>query len=179
MKLTDPGKYKAPPRSAIEILEMLPEGTLAEMINNTIYMAPAPSFRHQGVLSSLHTEINVFVKNNKLGKCIVSPIDVYFDNENVLQPDIVFIRNANLPIVKEGKIKGAPDLIVEVLSGDKKYDLEYKKNVYEKFAVKEYFIVDPTNSEVISYLHDGKKFAKKESKKGKIKSLLLKKSFPF
>ena len=45
--------------------------------------------------------------------------------------------------------------------------------------VKEYFIVDPSNKEVITYWHNGKKYIKQESKKGKIKSALLKKSFTF
>jgi Uma2 family endonuclease len=180
MKLADSRKkYKAPPRTAMEVFEMLPEGTLAEVINNIIYMSPAPSFQHQTVLTNLVAELNTFIRKNKLGNCVAAPVDVYFDDKNALQPDIVFIKNANLSIVKEGKIKGSPDLIVEVLSPDKKYDIEYKKGVYEKFAVKEYFIVDPANKEVISYLHDGKKFVKQESKKGKIKSLLLKKSFSF
>ena len=52
-------KFKAPPRTAMEVFEMLPEGTLAEVINNVIYMSPAPLFNHQDVLSDLHTTMNL------------------------------------------------------------------------------------------------------------------------
>lgn len=158
---------------------MLPEGTLAEVIDNTLYMAPAPLFEHQDVIGNLHTDINIFVRQNSLGKCVAAPTDVYFDDNNIVQPDILFIAMKNLGIIQNGKIKGAPDLIVEALSSNRKHDLEKKRVLYEKFGVKEYFIVDPHTKEVITYYHDGKKYIPQESKKGKLKSKLLKKTFSF
>jgi len=56
---------------------------------------------------------------NNLGKCVFAPVDVYLGDSSVVQPDIIFIANANAGIIKDGKVKGAPDLIVEVLSGNK------------------------------------------------------------
>jgi len=173
-------KYNLPPRTAMEVFEMLPEGTLAEVINNVIYMSPAPSFDHQDVLGNLHTTMNMFVREHRLGKCIIAPLDVFFDDRNALQPDIVFITNQNMHIVKDGKVKGAPDLIVEVLSpGNKKHDTERKKPIYEKHGVREYFIIDPRTADVFAYyLVDGK-YVKQESMKGKVKSKLLGKTFSF
>jgi len=157
---------------------MLPEGTLAEVIDNTLYMAPSPVFDHQDVVGDLHTALNSYIKSLKLGKCIIAPMDVFFDNENIVQPDIIFISKDNLGIIHK-KVEGVPDLVVEVLSINRKHDLERKKVLYEKFGVKEYFIVDPTSKETITYYHDGKKYIQQESKKGKIKSKLLKKKFSF
>ncbi len=172
--------FKSPPRTAMEVFEMLPEGTLAEVINNVIYMSPAPSFEHQDVSLELAASIRVYASSSNLGKCVVSPIDIYFDDKNVFQPDIIFISNENMDIVKEGKVRGAPDVIVEVLSpGNKKHDTERKKPVYEKFGVKEYFIIDPKTKEVFSYYLSGKQYVKQESSKGKIKSVVLKKTFGF
>ena len=109
-----------------------------------------------------------------------SPIDVFFDNMNALQPDILFIADENMGIIKKGKVKGSPDLIIEILSpGNRKHDTEKKKTIYEKFGVKEYFIVDPENKETITWYLTGKKYAKQESVKGRIKSKLLKKTFSF
>ncbi len=172
-------KFKNPPRTAMEVFEMLPEGTLAEVINNLIYMSPSPDFDHQYLLSNLHTDINIFTRKFNSGKCIVSPIDVFLGNKNAVQPDIVFIASDNSGIIQNGKIKGAPDLIIEILSGNKKHDLVVKKSLYEEFGVKEYFIIDPSDKTVISYYYDGEKFILQESKKGKIKSKLLKKVFTF
>ncbi len=106
-------------------------------------------------------------------------MNVYLSDKNVVQPDILFIATANLGIIQNGKIKGAPDLIIEILSTNRKYDIEDKKAVYEKFGVKEYFIVDPATKETFSYYHDGAKYIQQETKNGKLKSKLLKKVFSF
>jgi Uma2 family endonuclease len=173
-------QYQQPPRTALEVFEMLPEGTLAEVINNVIYMSPAPSFPHQDVCTQLAAVIRMHTSAENLGKCIASSIDVYFDNTNVFQPDIIFISNGNMGIVKDEKVKGAPDLIVEVLSsGNKKHDTERKRPVYEKHGVKELFIIDPRSKEVITYYLVNNKFIKQESFTGRITSMLLNKSFSF
>jgi Uma2 family endonuclease len=170
---------KLPPRNALEVFEMLPEGTLAEVIDNTIYMPPSPDFWHQDTSATLHTLMNMHVTTQHLGKCIAAPMDVYLDDRNIVQPDILFISAANLSIVKDAKIKGTPDLFVEIISGNRKYDKKTKKDLYEAFRVIEYFIVDPANKEVITYYHDGNKFVKQESKRGRIASRLLDKEFAF
>ena len=172
-------EYITPPRTAMEVFEMLPEGTLAEVINNKLYMSPSPSFNHQEILSDLFFEIKGHVKANDLGKCVFSPMDVYLGDKNAVQPDILFIATNNLGIVQKGKIIGAPDLIVEALSQDRKHDLETKKKLYEEFGVKEYFIIDPSNKEVFSYFLQGKKYVFQESKKGEMHSNILKKTFLF
>lgn len=170
---------RLPPRTALEVFELLPEGTLAEVIDNTIYMSPAPLFTHQEVLGDLYNAIYLHIKLQNLGKCVVSPIDVYLDNDNIVQPDIVFISTSNLDIIKTGKIRGTPEILVEILSSNRKHDLEKKKALYEKFGVKEYFIVDPATKETVTYYHDGEKYVVQQSKPGKIKSKLLKKVFTF
>lgn len=174
-------KYQPPPRTGMDVFMMLPEGTLAEVINDVIYISPSPSFHHQDLLLELATQIRGYLKKNKLGTCVSAPMDVFFDNKNAVQPDILVILSENLVMLTdEGKIKGAPDLIVEFLSpGNKKHDTEKKKGLYEKFGVKEYFIIDPENEETITYYLVNKKFVKQESVKGKIKSKLLKKVFTF
>lgn len=171
--------FHQPPCTAMEVYELLPEGTLAEVINNTIYMSPVPTFQHQNILGNLFSDINLYVREKQLGNCLVAPVDVFFDAMNALQPDIVFISTANMGIVQDGKIKGSPDLIVEILSTNRKYDEVDKKLIYQRFGGKEYFIVDPSDKSVISYYHDGKKYQLQDSKKGKVKSKILKNTFNF
>ena len=172
-------QLKLPPRTALEVFEMLPEGTLAEVIDNTIYMPPSPTFEHQDILGDLYTPINSHVKSLKLGKCVVSPMDVYLSNRYVVQPDILFITTANLGIIQNGKIKGAPDLIIEILSTNRKYDIEDKKAVYETFGVKEYIVVDPVTRETFSFYHNGKKYVQQKTRTAELKSKLLSKVFDF
>ena len=170
---------QSPPRTAMEVFELLPEGTLAEVINNVLYMPPSPTVTHQIITTNIGSELNTFVRQNGLGLCLLSPIDVYLGDNNVVQPDLVFIARKNLGIIKNDKIKGVPDLIVEILSGDKKHDLERKKEVYEAFGVKEYFIINQVDNEVITYYFDAGKFTMQESTKGKLQSKLLNNTFSF
>jgi Uma2 family endonuclease len=174
-------KYQPPPRTGMEVFMMLPEGTLAELINDAIYISPSPNYHHQDLSGELSMQIRAHVKKNKLGTCVSAPMDVFLDNRNAVQPDVLVILADSLVILTDdGKIKGAPDLIIEILSpGNKKHDTEKKKTLYEKFGVKEYFIIDPDNKDTTAYYLAHNKFVKQESVKGKVKSKLLKKVFAF
>lgn len=101
-------------------------------------------------------------------------MDVYFTEQNIYQPDILFISNERQHIIEDGKIDGAPDLIIEVLSkGTEKLDRITKKAVYEKCGVLEYWIVDPkTKSTNGCKLYKGK-FIDIPSSMGTIPSVLL------
>jgi Uma2 family endonuclease len=172
-------KYQPPPRTGMEVFMLLPEGTLAELINDTIYMSPAPNYDHQDIISELVMQIRAYVKKNRLGSCVTTT-DVFFDEKNVFEPDILFISKANLDIIQQKKIQGCPDLIIEILSpGNKDHDKIIKKAAYEKFGVKEYFIVDPENKEIITWYLTGKRYTKQVSVRAKIKSKLLKRTFSF
>jgi Uma2 family endonuclease len=169
------------PETAVDVFKLLPDGVYCQVINNTIYMSPAPSFEHQEVIIEVGFQLYGHIKKNRLGKCVVSPVDVYLDKHNAYQPDILFISNENLSIIgKDGRVHGAPDLVVEVLSpSNADDDRKKKKVVYERCGVKEYFIVDPAKKDITSYYLSGNKFEKGLAQKGKIISRMLKKTFKF
>ena len=124
---------------------LLPPELRCELINNTIYIPPTPTFHHQDLSSELETILKNFVRKNKLGKIIHAPLDVVLSEDIVLQPDVMFISNEQMAQVKI-HFHGAPALVVEILSpGTAKYDRTTKKDLYEKFGVQEYWIVDPAN----------------------------------
>ena len=142
-----------PPRTAMEVFKMLPEGTLAEVIDNQLYMSPSPVFNHQDILMEIASQLRSALKSK--ARIAISPFDVYLDEiSNAVQPDIVVILNEN-----PGKLKrhfhGVPDLLVEILSpGNRDHDTVVKKNLYEKFGVREYWIVDPESKHVDIYTLD-------------------------
>lgn len=138
---------------------LLPEGTLCQLIYGELIMSPAPSPKHQDIVKKLFLIFNNTIDKNKLGITYFSPVDVYFDEENILQPDIVIIFKENYNKIKEKFIQGAPDIVVEVLSTTNAYyDLKFKKNIYERFNVKEYWIVDPMESSVEIFTNQNQKF---------------------
>ncbi|MCW5910728.1 MAG: Uma2 family endonuclease [Cyclobacteriaceae bacterium] len=172
--------YQIPPRTLLEVFKMLPEGTRAELIDNSLYMSPAPSTKHQDVIVSLASQIYVFTQKKKLGKTFVAPVDVFLNSKNAFQPDICFISKKNKGIIKEDGIYGAPDLVVEVLSpGSKKLDLTQKKDVYEAAGVREYWVVDPATKISQGFRLVKGAFVPLKKEKGKLVSVLLKQVFKF
>jgi len=173
--------HEKPPRTTMEVFKMLPEGTHCELINGTIYMSPAPTSRHQSLIVTLTGQFYNFVNETKSGEVFIGPIDVYLDSQkNAFQPDLIFIGNEKLHIIKEDGIYGAPDLVIEVLSpGTKSFDLTKKKKIYEKSSVKEYWVVDPQTRNAIGFKLSEKKFVEFKKEKGKITSALLCHTFKF
>ena len=130
-------------KSALAAFESLPEGTPAQLIGGEIIMSPAPNAKHQIVQWKLGTAISVFVLENNLGTMLYAPTDVHFSEDEVYQPDIIFIAREHSAIIKD-QIFGAPDLVVEILSPSNAYhDLRHKWRIYERYGVKEYWVVDP------------------------------------
>ena len=167
-------------RTAAEVFNILPEGILCQVIENVLYMSPAPQYDHQRLVMIISAKIHEFVSKKKLGECTPAPVDVYLDENNIYQPDIVYIDKANLSIIKSGKVKGTPDIVIEIMSpGNENYDKVKKRKVYEACGVKEYFIIHQRSKEVIAlYLKNGK-FEQAKKISNKIISKLLRKSFVF
>lgn len=162
-----------PPRTILEVWESLPEGTLAQIINNHLVMSPAPKSQHQQVLKKIFLQLNNYVEANNLGEVLFAPVDVYLDEENIYQPDILFIANDHLHII-EDSIKGAPDLIIEILSpGSERLDKVEKKNAYELHGVKEYWVINPSSKKVTGYQLMGNNYTEITSQNGVIVSAML------
>jgi Uma2 family endonuclease len=122
----------------------LPEGSPYQLIEGELIMTPSPLTEHQIISKNLELLIFIHVKKYNLGLALNAPIDVYLDNKNAYQPDIIFISNKNKDIIKKTGIDGSPDLVVEILSqSNAYYDKKVKKEVYERKGVLEYIIIDP------------------------------------
>lgn len=169
-----------PTHTAKEVYKMLPEGTLAELIEGSIYMTPPPNIEHQDISWILSGEIYNFLKENKIGRAFAAPVGVWLDDETSVQPDILFVSDENASVIRKDAIHGVPDLIIEILSpGNKNSDLVRKKNLYEQFSVREYWIVDANNKESVGYQLINKKFNEFYRSVGNIQSQLLNRTFKF
>ena len=133
-----------------------------EIINGKIYMmVPAPSFEHQSISMKIGSIIWHFLKNKK---CVVvsAPVDVILadkaekaeNSRNIVQPDILVVCDEKK--IQHHGIVGAPDICIEILSPSTAVkDRKEKFELYEKFGVKEYWLVHPEENTVeIFYLDD-------------------------
>ena len=137
----------------------LPEDQRYELIEGELQMAPAPTPLHQRVSRKIEFRLEQFVTEHGLGEVFDAPCDVYLDEENVVQPDLFFIRRERLGIIGERNIQGAPDLVIEVVSESSAYrDLVRKKRLYARFGVSEYWVVFPEDRAVEVYVLRGQRF---------------------
>ena len=122
----------------------LPEDKRYEILDGELYMVAAPNIRHQRVSLNLAVALVQHVRESGSGQIFEAPCDVILSEENIVQPDILFVRTERSSIIGEANLKGAPDLVVEILSpATRCKDLELKRKTYARFGVQEYWVVDP------------------------------------
>src|SRR3989339_1466270 len=136
-----------------------PKDKRYELIDGELLMTPSPIPNHQRVSGKLGFVGRKFVTENNLGEVFDAPCDVYLDDENVVQPDILFISQDKLNIIGDKNIQSAPNLVIEIISENSVYrDMVQKKRLYARFGVKEYWIVIPEEKEVEVYILKGEAY---------------------
>ncbi len=132
-----------------------PDGERWEIINGEAYsMTPAPTTKHQRI----SMQMTIALANHFRGKpceTFYAPTDVVLDQSNIVQPDLIVVCDKSK--ITEANIQGAPDLIIEILSQSTALkDKREKKDIYERFGVREYIIVNPMDDTLERYvLEDG------------------------
>lgn len=136
-----------------------------ELIKGWIVKLSAPNLKHQSVSMRLSFKIYQFLQN-KACKVFAAPFDVRLTKKNncketeittVVQPDIVVVCNEE-NLDEKGCI-GSPDLVIEILSSsNNKYELKRKFNLYEEHLIKEYWIVNPAEENIIVYSLESNKY---------------------
>ncbi|MBI4752904.1 Uma2 family endonuclease [Candidatus Desantisbacteria bacterium] len=98
---------------------------------------------HQSISIDIEFRIKQFLEKTGLGKVFDAPCDVVLSNEDVVQPDIIFVSKENQQIITQDNIKGSPDLLIEIISKNSaQRDRIVKRKLYEKYGVHEYWLVD-------------------------------------
>jgi len=113
-----------------------------ELIEGELITVPSPNFKHQSISGNLEFILRKFIQKKNLGTIIYAPFDVHL-GDNVIQPDILFVSRERSYIITEEKIKGAPDLVIEILSpATIQRDRTCKRTLYAQYGVQKYWIVD-------------------------------------
>jgi len=140
-----------------ELAAELPESNLpTELWDGELIMSPAPSFLHQEIVDRFHDLLKAWVRRHHLGKTGIAPLDMVLTTRRATQPDVVFIANEHLGIIKE-RIMGAVDLAAEILSPEsRRRDRIDKRDLYEQHGVREYWLIDPEAGTVeVLFLESG------------------------
>jgi Uma2 family endonuclease len=123
---------------------LLPEDKRYEILDGELFVVAAPNTRHQRVSRRLAVALTQHTESRDLGEILFAPYDVVLSDENVVQPDIIFVRKERAGVIGESNVAGAPDLAIEILSpATRSKDLAVKAKIYAEFGIQEYWVVDP------------------------------------
>ncbi len=123
-----------------------PEGERYELIDGELIFLPTPNMAHQEARGNLGTGMYMYAKDGELGRVFFVPFDIVFSDSDVVQPDILFVSKARDRIITHDNVKGAPELLVEIISPfSAKRDWNDKRDLYARHGVIEYWIADPVH----------------------------------
>ncbi len=148
---------KLEPQLTIADLEALPDddGNRYELIEGELYVSRAPGLTHQYVSDNIVYLIRSYLAEHPVG-IVVSTIGVILSNFNGVIPDIVFFRHEDYDrLVSKERLYGAPEIVIEILSPgaeNTRRDRVAKLKLYEKYKVKEYWMVDLEQQSIEIYL---------------------------
>lgn len=134
--------------TAEEFFQLPESNQFIELIDGEIIMSPSPVPEHQDVILSTGILFRQAAKERG-GRVFVSPMDVYLDETNVPQPDVIYLAPNSRCAVEAKRLVGIPELLVEVISsGSVTRDRRDKFQLYERFGVLEYWLIDPRDQTV-------------------------------
>lgn len=128
-----------------------------ELIDGELFVSRAPGIPHQRILNNLQIALGNYLKTNPVG-IIVPGAGAIFSDYDAVIPDLVFVRNERWPeVVSNNKFTAGLDLVIEILSPGKENrdrDLLVKRQLYAKYGITEYWVVDSENRLVEVYQLD-------------------------
>jgi Uma2 family endonuclease len=147
---------KIEPLLTVEDLDAMPEdGNRYEIIGGELLMTRSPGKEHQTVTGNLFFLLKTYLVQNPIGQIWIG-LGTILSNYDSVIPDLVFVSNPLLDEIARGdRIIGAPDLAIEIVSPgpeNSRRDRIAKRQLYGKFGVKEYWIVDPETRSIEVYM---------------------------
>jgi Uma2 family endonuclease len=128
---------------ASDIWDAPDNGKKYEVIDGELYVSPSPLWVHQLQLGNLYEFVKTWVRVHRLGYVVPAPTGVVLDDENGLEPDIIFVSHERARYISVRGVEGPPDLVVEVLSpSTEARDRGIKLRRYAASGVLHYWIMD-------------------------------------
>jgi Uma2 family endonuclease len=132
-----------------DFLSFPDDGQRHELIDGEHYVTPSPATKHQRVAMRLTLALGNYFNTHPIGEVFIAPFDVVLSNHDVVEPDLLVVLKDQADIVTEKHVRGAPALVIEILSpGTKGTDQGAKLELYDRSGVREYWLVDPANDTV-------------------------------
>ena len=136
-----------------------PEDKRYELLDGDLVVTPAPGTAHQRASRKLTMLLGQSINLTAAGEIFAAPFDVVLSDTDVVQPDLLFVSKERAHIITDENVQGAPDLVVEILSpSTAERDLTFKRSLYARHGVKEFWLVDTDAKTVTVLLRDPQGF---------------------
>lgn len=138
-----------------DFLQLPDDGCNYELVDGVVVMSPSPTPRHQAVTTELVSQISWHLRQRSTGR-VFAELDVHLGKgptggDLVYKPEVVYLSHSRLTGMQD-QINGAPDLVVEIISrGSRRMDSETKRRDYERFGVREFWLIDPAREAMTFY----------------------------
>lgn len=140
----------------------LPEepGYRFEILEGFLVKEPSPSLHHQRLSRELGRQLMTFFDGfDPEGELFFAPLDVTLTISNVLQPDILFVSGARREIMRQERIDGPCDLVVEIMSpANRRKDRLQKMEIYRKAGIPHYWLADPEENTLEAFMLQGGRY---------------------
>ena len=136
-----------------DLLNMPEDGRRYEIHGGELVVVPSPLPCHQFAVLQIATRLNDYRRESG-GIALVAPLDIVFDEHDVVQPDVVFFRAERRHLVQPHAVtRAAPDIAIEVVSpSTAAVDRGRKMGLFERHGVPEYWIADPIRRQFEVYV---------------------------
>lgn len=137
--------------TSAEFFELPEQNQPTELIYGELIVSPTPIPKHQNVMGNTYTVVRQISKSVG-GKVFAAPLEIYLDDRVVPQPDVMWIAPNSKCIIDEKRLIGPPDQVVEIFSpGSVLYDRGDKFDIYQRYGVREYWMIDPIEEYIEVY----------------------------
>src|SRR5215218_781849 len=132
------------PLTAEDLAALPDDGNRYEIIGGQPIVSPSPTYRHQRISFKLTSVLDAYLSVSGNAQAVAAPMDVHLSQNDVVQPDLLVVLDARAEIIQDRGVMGPPDLVIEILSPSSiSNDFLRKSKLYERFGVREYWIVNP------------------------------------
>ena len=123
-----------------------------ELMDGELCVTPAPTPLHQDISGNMYTLFRSVVLESGRGRVYYAPLDVKLAENTIVQPDLIIILSDRRLVLTAARVEGAPSLAVEIISpSTSAQDRVRKRNLYARYDVPEYWLVDPDEESVTTF----------------------------
>ncbi|HWT80305.1 MAG TPA: Uma2 family endonuclease [Candidatus Methylomirabilis sp.] len=136
------------PRVGTDVIRILYTGGRHERIGGRYYLVPPMDPSARQVVRNLYAILRPFAHARGLGQVYLNPVDFVLGSDDVIQPDLVFIRTEHVSTERLRLRAWAPDLIIKAIMPQERDLALAKVRLCETYLIPDYWLVDPVQQQI-------------------------------